>query len=224
MSTIAIHQPQYLPWLPYFQKISDADHFVLLDNVQYDKRGLQNRNQIKGPNGPLWLTVPVHASIDRRISSVRVADQKWQEKHKRSIKQCYAKAAHIELYEKLLEPILSNEYEFLVDLNIAIIQIFLDFLEIRTNIIKASSLNAKGRKEELMINICKELNATRYLSGTGAREYQSDIQFKEQGIQLEYHVSEIPDYKQCHMKNGFEKGMSIVDMILNLGADTRPLL
>jgi len=224
MTTIAIHQPQYLPWPPYFQKIASADVFVYLDNVQYQKRGLQNRNQIKGPDGPQWLTVPVNARRDHRIADVRIADQQWQARHARSIGQYYARAPHLWLYSRLIEPALEARHDLLIDLNLDLMRRFLDFLEIDTRIVKASALDAVGTKEDLIIEICKELKGTRYLSGSGARDYQSDARFAEQGLVLEYHLPRVQDYSQCHMKDGFVQGMSLVDAILNLGDEAKTLL
>src|SRR5256885_17176030 len=60
---LAIHQPQYLPWLGYLAKWAAADAFVFLDTVQYEKNGWQNRNRIKTAAGPRWVTVPVHARL-----------------------------------------------------------------------------------------------------------------------------------------------------------------
>ncbi len=224
MATIAIHQPQYLPWLPYFQKMAAADCFVFLDNVQYQKRGLQNRNQIKGPNGPVWLTVPVNATRDDQISTVRIADQGFGRKHAKSVKQAYTKAAHNELFDHIVQPVLHRQHELLAALNIELITALMDFLGIKTEVILASSLDVKGSKEALIIDICRTLKATRYLSGKGAKSYQEETNFKQFGIELAYHASVVPVHDQCYMKNGFVPGMSILDQILNLGSGARALL
>ena len=97
--TISIHQPQYFPWLPYFSKIAMSDIFVFLDKVQYQKNGLQNRNELKNSNGRFWLTVPVSVSLGDDLSLVRVADNHWIKKHIKSIRINYSKAENILFFE-----------------------------------------------------------------------------------------------------------------------------
>src|SRR5580765_832935 len=95
---VAIHQPQYLPWLPYCDKVDSCDLFVYLDNVQYQKNGLQNRNQIKTATGPAWLTVPVHATLSKTIAETGIADLRWKNKHERSIEMNYARAPYLDCF------------------------------------------------------------------------------------------------------------------------------
>src|SRR5262249_37520289 len=90
---VAIHQPQYLPWLGYLAKWAAADLFVLLDAGQYEKNGWQTRNRIKTPDGARWLTVPVRARLGMRIADVAVdRDQPWPLRHLRSIEGAYSGA------------------------------------------------------------------------------------------------------------------------------------
>lgn len=224
MTVVAIHQPQYLPWIPFFQKINCADYFVYLDNVQYQKRGLQNRNQVKGPDGPVWLSVPVSAHRGDLISAIRIASTKWQHKHTKTIEQYYAKAPHLPLYESLVKPVITKEFACLADLNRALTQVFIDFFAIKTRIVSASSLDVSGRKQELIINICRELDASVYLSGNGARDYQCPEIFREHGIDLEYHVAQFDTYEQCHSTAGFTPGLSALDALLNLGEEALMLV
>jgi len=90
---VAIHQPQYLPWLGYFDKMNRADAFVLLDTVQFKKNEFQNRNQIKGPGGPQWLTVPVLQKLGQDIKDVRInTTVTWRKKHLAALNSCYGRA------------------------------------------------------------------------------------------------------------------------------------
>ncbi len=224
MTTASIHQPQYFPWLPYFQKIAKSDCFVYLDNVQFQKGGVQNRNKIKGPNGPIWLTVPVSVSLGDQISAIKITDSKWKKKHIKSIEQYYRKSKYYYLFEELFKPVLLIEYQNLAELNIAISRVFLDFFEINTKIIKASDLGVFGSKETLVINICKKINASVYISGYGAKQYQSPESFQKNGIELQYHEPLLPVYNQLYEKSGFENGMSALDLVLNLGDDAKLLI
>ena len=71
---VAIHQPNYLPWLGYFYKMVKADIFVLLDNVQYEKNGYTNRCQIKTPQGPFWLTLPIKRKFPQMINEAEIVN------------------------------------------------------------------------------------------------------------------------------------------------------
>src|SRR5690348_1614998 len=61
-SMVAIHQPNYIPWLGYFFKIAHVHQFVFLDTVAFSHGSLVNRNTIKTSTGPAWLTIPVRTS------------------------------------------------------------------------------------------------------------------------------------------------------------------
>lgn len=221
MTIIAIHQPQFLPWLPYFQKMALADIFVYLDDVQYQRRGVQNRNQIKSVSGPIWLTVPVTGSRNTLISDMKIANQEWQKKHVKSIEFNYKKAPYYDIFDELFKPIFQKNHESLVELNIEFCEVFHNFLGLTTECVKASELNCQGYKEEYIINICKELNATTYLSGSGAKDYQKNENFINQGIELEYLHADMPVYSQYHEALGFIEGMSALDIILNIGENVK---
>jgi len=224
MTIVAIHQPQYLPWLPWFAKAAASDVFVYLDNVQYQKNGVQNRNQIKSASGPLWLTVPVKASLEMQIRSVPIDGNHWQAKHQKSLLQNYAKAPFADLLVEEILPILTRGWTSLADLNIALTEWMFSYLGVQTQRIRASELKSAGNKQELVINLCKELGASQYLSGMGASAYQNEEDFKTQGIELRYFHSELPAYPQQYPKLGFVSGLSIVDLLLNIGPGARKLI
>src|SRR5262245_45426803 len=117
---VAIHQPQYLPWLPYCDKADSCDAFVYLDNVQYQKNGLQNRNQIKSATGATWLTVPVHASLSNSIAETAIAGSFWHKKHVRTIEMNYARAPYRDWFSSQLSKIIQGDWSRLSDLNIAV--------------------------------------------------------------------------------------------------------
>jgi len=221
MTIVTIHQPQYLPWLPWFAKAAASDIFVYLDNVQYQKNGVQNRNQIKSASGPLWLTVPVRASLDMEIRSVPIDGNYWVGKHQKSLLQNYVKAPFFHLLTEEIFPILSREWTNLADLNIALTEWIFAYLGVQTRRIRASDLQATGNKQDLVINLCKELGASQYLSGMGASVYQHEENFKEQGIELRYFHSERREYPQQYPKRGFIPDLSIVDLLLNVGPEAR---
>jgi len=130
---LSVHQPQYIPWLGYFDKIDKSDCFVFLDQVQYKPREYQNRNRIRTKNGWLWLTVPVISKdLGRQeICDVKVNnDTNWQKKHWESLKSCYNKAPFFKEYYRFFESVYSAKWEQLIELNIHIIKYLLKELNI----------------------------------------------------------------------------------------------
>lgn len=218
MLTVAIHQPQYLPWIPFFGKAAACDLFIYLDNVQYQKNGVQNRNQINTTTGPIWLTVPVRANSDALINQVTMADQKWRRKHVAAVEQIYAKAPYIPLFKEGLKSIIDQEWPNLAELNIAVSEWMFQHLSINCRRVRASELNATGSKSDLVISLCKSVGATEYLSGHGAKAYQEESQFTNEGLRLRYHDFHHPIiYPQCHPNSGFQPNLSALDLILNVG-------
>jgi hypothetical protein len=221
---VAIHQPQYLPWLPYCAKAAGCDVFVYLDTVQFQKNGVQNRNQIKTAQGAKWLTVPVNASLGQSIRETRIADQRWQKKHIASIQQNYARAPFLAAFNAGLRPLLEHTWESLCELNVAVTEWMLDCLGIGCKRVRASQLNATGAKDDLVIDICGELGATLYLSGKGAKDYQDEAKFLKQGIRLHYHEYHSQIYEQCYPEAGFIADLSALDLILNVGPRAREVM
>jgi len=222
--TVAIHQPQYLPWMPYFDKMDSCDVFVYLDNVQFQKNGVQNRNQIKTAQGPIWLTVPVRASLSLTIAETPIADNRWQKKHIQSIEQNYAKASAASWFGERIKPLLQRDWAFLGELNVEVTEVMCEQLGIKAKRVRASEMAARGTNEELVLAICSELGATSYLSGTGARMYQDEQHFAQRGIELRYQSYQPPAYAQCFPSLGFVPSLSALDLILNHGQAAREIL
>lgn len=220
---VAIHQPQYLPWVPYFDKASQCDVFIHLDNVQFARRGVQNRNQIKTASGAQWLTVPVNARRETLIEEVMIAENPWKESHVRSVEVNYTRSAHFALWQEI-RPILEQPWEKLVDLNIALTDWFFARLGIACRTVRASSLGVTGGKQDLMINLCKAVGGDVYLSGTGAAAYQTEDAFSREGIELRYQAYANQPYVQCFPEAGFVADLSALDLVLNAGPDAAAIL
>ena len=220
---VAIHQPQYLPWLPYCDKAASCDVFVYLDSVQFQKNGVQNRNQIKTAAGATWLTVPVHASISRTIRETTLADEPWRRKHLRALELNYARAPHSYLKDELRE-VLEREWDNLADLNIATTEWLFRHLRIQCQRVRASSLAVTGAGDDLVLNICRDLGTTEYLSGVGARGYQNEGKFRDAGIHLRYQCYRNQPYSQCFPEVGFIPDLSAIDAVLNLGSGARRIM
>jgi hypothetical protein len=222
---VSVHQPQYLPWLGYFDKIHKSDTFVFLDNVQYKEREFQNRNKIRTKDGWIWMTVPIISKGQGRqnISEVRIDNEiDWQRKHLGSIRSNYAQAEFFDKYYQLLEGILAKKHEYLKDLNIEITRSILDELSIDTAIFFESDLKITTMSSARIVDICKKLSADTYLSGSGGRDYIDEQLFKGAGVRLVYQEYKHPEYKQCY--DPFEPYMSIVDLLFNHGKASREKL
>jgi len=218
---VSIHQPQYIPWLPYYSKIARSDIFVFLDCVQFQKNGIQNRNELKNGNGRFWLTIPVSVNLGDRIIDVHTVNDAWVEKHTKSVNMNYSRAENSAYFEEHIESILKGSDGCLADFSIDIIKtISTDYFDLDTSFVRQSELNVKGSGSELLLAICEELKADVYLSGPGGRRYLDEDLFKAHGIKLEYTENKLPElYPQLYPKQGFINDLSGLDFVLNVGAD-----
>jgi hypothetical protein len=223
--TLVVLQPGYLPWLGFFDQMRRADVFVYYDDVQYDTHGWRNRNRIKTQHGPLWLTVPVrHSGLSKpRILDVAIdARTNWAKKHVASIRQAYAGAQFVKQYVPDLEELLMRPWERLVDVDLAVADLMAEWLGVRRRIERASTLGIDGDQSERLLNICRHFGATRYLSGSAAREYLDVPLFERNGVAVEWQDFAHPVYPQLH--GDFMPYMSAVDLILNCGEESRAVL
>src|SRR5208282_2668410 len=165
---LAAHQPQFCPWLGYFDKMRRADLFVLLDDVQYKKNEWQNRNRIKTQNGPAWFTVPVTYHFGQEIREVRINNaSEWQKKSKSTLLQSYAHAKAMPQVAAFLEEIFGRQWELLVDINLYTIRWLAEHLQVRTETKLSSELKVPGHSTERLVALCRALGADTYLAGAG---------------------------------------------------------
>ncbi|HIE29513.1 TPA: hypothetical protein EYP66_19765 [Candidatus Poribacteria bacterium] len=222
---LSVHQPQYLPWLGYFHKIDQSDLFVFLDNVQYKKREFQNRNKIKTADGWMWLTVPVltKGHFQQCINQTLIDNSHpWQTKHFKSIQKCYSKAPFFFDYYDAFEKVYAQKWERLDLLNMHIVKFLMDFLEIKTPCFLESELDVNARGTERIIEICKRLKATVYLSGAGGKAYMNEERFEEEGIKLRYQNFTHPVYSQLY--GDFQPYMSVIDLLFNHGNESMEII
>ena len=227
---VSIHQPQYIPWLPYFYKILHSDVFVLFDTVQYPRgKGWANRNQVKTANGVALLTVPVQKRSEvLPFAKIPIAGSRWQTKHWRTIEMSYRAAPYFDSYAgELQELYLRREWKWIVDLNGAFLQFCLGALDIDAEVVRASTLNAFCAGQDstsYILSILRELRTDRYISGRGAgsqRYVDSDV-FLQNRIELNAYEFRFPEYQQSW--GDFVPGLSVLDTILNCGPGARVLL
>lgn len=221
---VAIHQPHYLPWLRYFEKVARADVFILLDTVAFTKNGWQNRNRIKTTHGTVLLTVPVHATLGMPLSEVRIdRNQPWQKKHWRSIEQAYRKAPFFERYAPGLKELYLNDWDRLVDLNHRMLLFFLEALGVHTPVFLASTMPVNGTGTKRLTELVRRVQGTTYYTGAFAAEtYLEPALFEQAGLKLELQHWQAPTYPQLHGE--FIPDLSIVDLLLNVGPDSLRVL
>ena len=221
---VSVHQPQYLPWLGYFDKIDRADAFVLLDNVQFKKNEWQNRNRIKTANGPQWLTVPVLYKFPQLISEVGVNNtERWQHRQRQSILSNYRKTPHWKLLEDFFEEVFSRSWDLISNLNIHVVKGLVKILGIDTPIRVASELgHFPEDPDERLIAITKRLGGDTYLAGSGVYGYMDLEKYGKSGIRVIFQEYRHPEYRQLF--GSFEPGMSIVDLLYKHGGESLRIL
>lgn len=220
---VAIHQPQFLPWLGYFDKMDQADVCVLLDDVKFKKNELQNRNKIRTAKSWQWLTVPVHHEHGQIIKEVRIDESaSWRSKHIKAIEKNYSKARYMQDYFRSFCELFMVDWDLLVRLNICLIIYFKDVLGIETELVRSSSLHVDLAKTDRLLEICRILGADIYISEEEEQEYCEEEKFLKKGIEVEYHKYKHPEYKQAHP--GFESHMSVLDLLFCHGSESLKII
>jgi hypothetical protein len=221
---VVILQPSYIPWRGYFDEIRRADLFVFYDDVQYDKRGWRNRNQIKTPRGKQWLTIPVFSRGAQTehipINQIRIAwDNLWTSDHLKSLQYAYGKTPYFETYLPLLEQFYNRRDEFLADFTIDFtIALARALGNEHTRFMRSSELDGiDGQKTDRLIQILKRVDAIHYISGPSARDYIEAEKFVAENITLEYMEYDYPEYPQLYPP--YDPFVSILDLLFMVGPD-----
>ena len=216
---VAIHQPNYLPWIGFFDKLDQVDKFVLLDKANHSKSGFINRNKIKTPQGSFTLTVPLK-NKGVPINQLKIVDNKnWQISHWKTIEAFYQKCPFWNEYKHGFEQIYQQKWQKLAPLNIALIEHIKTLLSITTELMLESDFQIDfGNGNTRNVNITSHLNGDVYLSGTGARVYNDIHEFNANNIELVYQNFIHPEYPQRWGE--FQQNLSIIDMLFNCGPET----
>ncbi len=218
MTRIAIHQPEYFPWPGFLDKARRADVFVLLDNVQFDRSSLQHRTKVAGANGVHWLTIPFIHKFPQQIDEVAFVDDRWRIKHWKSLTADYARAAGWRSAATALEAFYARTYPRVVDVATASVQLLLDAFGVTTPVIRASTLEARGEKGELVLAICRELGATTYLSGRTGATYLDHKFFVDHGVTIEVQTYRPAPYARAKpLGDDDSRGLSSLDAWVHLG-------
>ncbi len=218
---ITIHQPQYLPWLPYFEKIFYSDIFVILDHVQFEKNHVQNRNQILGSNGPFWLTLPVKHKFGQSILKTEIANNKSFKKHLKTIENTYKRAPFFNEAIKIFDDVDSNS-KYLIDIVNPILKSLLRIFQYKGAIYYSSEMSIQSSASDMIFEICRKTKATEYYSGGMGKDYLKLNNFNEKNIKVSFQEYIFKEYNQFNSKK-FVSKMSILDLIMNYGFGSETL-
>ena len=226
---VAIHQPNFLPWLGWFDKLASADVMILLDTVAHQHTGSNytNRVQILAQGAPRWLTVPVRRGelARSRIARLPIAeDGVWRRKLRATVAQSYAQARYLADTLRLVDEVLAGEDHLLCETNLRGIEGIARRLELtRTPMVRASTLDAAGRSTDLRVTLVRAVGGDASLAGGGAGGYQEDEKFAAAGIRLYRQDYCHPSYDQLGAK-GFVAGLSAIDALMHCGPDAASLV
>lgn len=229
---VSAHQPNFIPYLGFFDKMQKSNIFVIRDEVLYVKKEFHNRNRIRinsnKPDKPQskWINVPVkdpkdyilHATINKNC---KLKSLPWEERILRDIKVNYEKAPYFKKFFPKIEKIFDDNYDDLLSLNMKIIKFLSEFFKIKTKIVMASDLDLKPKNYEKsdasrdLAKICEVLNADVYLSGSGGKGYLDLEPFNKNKIKVDFQEYEHPVYSQVFP--GFLPYMSAIDALFCCG-------
>jgi len=215
--TCVVLQPGYLPWLGYFEQVHRADVFVHLDDVQFDKHGWRNRNRIKGPGGPQWLTVPVRAGDRAAIKDVRIDPTKatWAEKHLKTLQMNYHAAPFFDWLFPELGDLLGASWERIADLDIALVELLCAKLGLVRQFRRSSEMILPEGRCERLITICESFDCRHYYAGAASRAYMDLLMFRHAGIDVTFQDYHHPTYPQQY--GAFVSHLSVIDLMFHCG-------
>lgn len=222
------HQPNYLPYCGFFHKIAHCDLFILLDTVQFIKKGplgWQHRNRIRTKDGWIWLTVPIltKGRYTQKIKDVEINNMTpWRHKHWRSIYLNYNKAPYFYKYSDFFEDLYKRSWNKLLDLNREIIRYLLGALKIKKRVVLGSELNLEGQKTHLLVDMCKKLDADTYLSGIHGRDYIDYDVLKKNNLKVVFQNFVHPLYNQGY--KDFIPNLSVIDLLFHEGGRSLELI
>ena len=218
---ITIHQPEHLPWLGFFNKLSKADVFVILDSVPYRKNYFQNRNRIIGSNGVQFIGIPTVnvGHIEGTIATTKIAVQgnaKWRNKYLNTIRMSYGKHPYFSEVYPILERAIMMDTDLIAEINIEIFTSFADKMGFAPKYIRSSTLNVEGSKSDLILDICRTLETDTYIAGPSGRDYLNMQSFTDAGIKVVFNDYHHPIYPQKKVDE-FIPYMSALDLFMNCG-------
>ena len=212
---VTIHQPDFLPWLGFFDRWQKSDTYIVLDDVQFLRRGWHHRDKIKTQGGVQWLTIPVlkKSLYCQTINEVKINNgENWRYKHLKTIQTSYGKTPNFDLVYGRLSEIYNREHSLLIRLNMDLLGFCSSMLEIKTPVVFASAFNVKSTGSQRLVDLVQSVGGDNYLAGSGSRDYLEVELFKKAEIEVRWQEFEHPIYPQLH--GDFEYMLSVIDFFL----------
>lgn len=212
---VTIHQPDFLPWLGFFERWRISNLYIVLDDVQFLRRGWHHRDKIKTPQGIRWLTVPVKKSgrFAQLIKDVEIDYQNdWIDRHLNCIRESYSKASNYRFIYPKIKDIYGRRFKMLLDLNMSLLRFASGCLGINTPFVSASGFDIKDTGNERLIGLLQAVKGDIYLTGTGAADYLEPNKFTAAGIEVRWQKFDHPVYQQLH--GNFKEGLSVLDFLM----------
>ncbi|HAH50368.1 MAG TPA: hypothetical protein DCL80_03540 [Balneola sp.] len=223
---VTIHQPDFMPWFGFFNKINRADKWVLLDHTENNPReaafwGRRVKILINGE--PQWLSITLDKPKEKGVVGIPINEMtintqnpKLLSKNRKTIHLAYKKAPYFEQFVYLIDNYFDSNELSMMKRNMAFITEVMNVLGINTEIVKSSSMEIDSSSTQLLVDIVKHENGNSYLCGTGAGGYQDDALFEKNNIELLYNEFNHPEYEQLR-SDVFHPGLSIIDMLFMKG-------
>lgn len=212
---VTIHQPDFLPWLGFFDRWAESDLYVVLDDVQFLRRAWHHRDKIKTVNGPRWLTVPIckKGKYCQLIRNVKIDNTgPWQRNHLRTIEFNYKNAPNFDYCFEKLQAVYNEKHSFLIDLNMDLLRFVTSELGITKPAIFASDFNVQSSSTQRLVDLLKSVNGTTYLTGLGSKNYLDESIFDKENIKVMWQEYTCPVYPQLH--GAFVPMLSSLDYLM----------
>jgi hypothetical protein len=220
---VFVHQPEYIPWLGFFDKLARCDTYVIYDDAQYQHGGFHNRNRIRTLKSWEWLTVPISHGHPQTIRDVKISGDQWKNKHLNRICQLYEKSPYFKQFYPTIRDAIDLKHELLIGLDLHLIKAISELLDISAKMVRSSEFPYAGKeKNEKLVSMCKFLGADTYLCGSGGKCYVDEALFKGAKINVQWHSYQHPTYKQRF--EGFQPYMSIIDLLFNEGPTAKEII
>ncbi|MBX4196730.1 WbqC family protein [Candidatus Pacearchaeota archaeon] len=223
---LAAHQPHYMPWLGYLDKMAKSEIFVIVDHVQYEDANYQNRQRFKFPNGVSFLIVPLKKAsqkdiiIERKIETSPIEKQDWRRRHWTTIEQNYSRTPYFRQHADELRAVYEQPWENLIDLNLHMLELARKWYGIEVPLIGSSTLNLQGQKTDMILDMCRKVKADTYLSGKGGSTGYLDVErMNKEGVKVIWQEFNHPEHPQRYPQQGFVKGLGFIDYIFNCGGE-----
>ena len=224
---LACHQPHYLPWLGYIDKISKVEMFCCIDIIPFDASLYQHRNKTRTEAGAEWLILPVQSPDGERTLIKDICldpSVPWNSEHWAQIQHSYARAPYFAMYADKIRSVYRQPWHTLTDLNINLTHVILDCFGIKTKLFRASQFfQAPPKDENLLVALSRKVGAISYMSGAGGNcsELDRDV-LETAGITHIVQEFKHPAYPQIHGE--FMPNMNALDLLFNCGPDSERIL